>query len=197
MQRKISLDAPKAPLKEHAKPGLDKLLSFASPRHALLAPLVANTFQVLDVGISIDAPGDWYDIYARPFEDNLLSFELEHGVEVERVEYNRRHLTQARRRKRTVVAHYRGFTDLFVPIAPRTGADTVLVTGPFVTSRPTSREVQSRWRALTGRQAHPADPEFAHYLSATLSTLVLEGARAKAFQKLAECLARLMTPQGN
>jgi AraC-like DNA-binding protein len=183
--------------KPQAKPGLHEALSFASPRHALLAPVVANSFQVLDVGISIDAPGDWYDIYARPFELDLLSFELEHGVEVERVEYNRRHLTQARRLGSTVVAHYRGFTDLFVPIVTPRGADTVLVTGPFATSRPTGRDVQRRWRALAGRPGHPGDPEFAHYLAATLSTLALEGTRAAAFQKLVESLAQLMTPEGD
>jgi AraC-like DNA-binding protein len=181
---------------QRIKPRLHEALSFTSPRHALLSPLVANTFQVLDVAASIEAPGDWYDIYARPFEHDLTSFELEHGVEVERVEYNRRHLAEARRRCKTIVARHRGFTDLFVPIVSRGTPDTVLVTGPFGTTRPTSREVESRWRALTGRQADPSDPELAHYLGTTLSTLVLEGERASAFQKLVECLALLMSQEG-
>ena len=96
-------------------------------------------FQVLDVGISIDAPGDWYDIYARPFEHDLLSFELEHGVEVERVEYNRRRLAKLADQKNGGGPLPRLHRSVRADRA-RAGADTVLVTGPFVTSRPTSRE---------------------------------------------------------
>ena len=41
------------------------------------------------------------------------------------------------------------------------------------------------------------DPEFSHYLSITLSTLVLEPPRTKALQSLLECLARLIASEGS
>ena len=46
---------------------------------------------------------------------------------------------------------------------------------PSFTSRPSGADGLDRWRWLTGRQGHPADPEFAAYLRTTLDTLVLEG----------------------
>ena len=72
----------------------------------------------------------------------------------------------------------------------------VLVAGPFAEKRSTSTDILERWRHLTGRQGHPADPEFASYLSATLATLVLDGGQARAFERLLNCLARLMGGQG-
>ena len=67
-----------------------------------------------------------------------------------------------------------------------------LVTGPFGTSRATSAEILKHWRALTGRQGHPADPQFANYLEATLSTVILDGPQVSAFRQLLERLAGLM-----
>ena len=72
----------------------------------------------------------------------------------------------------------------------------ILATGPFADARPTSAEILERWRWLTGRQGHPSDPEFAHYLAVTLSTLVLDGPYASIFERLMIRLARLMAGEG-
>src|SRR5262249_54366136 len=114
----------------------------------------------------------------------------------ERFAYNQRCLARAKRHRETVVAHLAGFTDFFVPVHSNGRTDAVLVTGPLAITRPTSADVLARWRSLTGRQGHPSDPEFAHYLSSTLSTLVLDGRRLASFQKLLELLAGLMASRG-
>src|SRR5262249_10849899 len=62
--------------------------------------------------------------------------------------------------------------------------------------RPTSDEVLKRWRTVRGRQGHPADPEFAGYLRATLDTLVLDGNKLPMFQQLLGHLARLIAGNG-
>jgi AraC-like DNA-binding protein len=161
--------------------------------HALFTPLASRVFADLDIGAAVWQPDRWRDIHSR---QSLLDFEAEHGVETERFAYNQRCLARARKRRTTVVAHFSGFTDFFVPVCMNGETRAVLVTGPLTIARATSTEVLARWRALTGRQGHPTDPEFAHYLSSTLSTLVLEGKHAGTFQKLLELLARLMAAEG-
>jgi AraC-like DNA-binding protein len=138
----------------------------------------------------------WLEIHVRPPGLDITTFEVEHGVETERVAYNERCLREARRSRSTVTAEHAGLVDLFVPVVVGTTVPAVLVTGPFGTSRPKGPEVLGRWRALTGRQGHPSDPEFWRYLGSTRSTLVLEGSRPAAFRKLAEGLARSMTTAG-
>ncbi|HEV8245979.1 MAG TPA: hypothetical protein VGP93_09435, partial [Polyangiaceae bacterium] len=166
-------------------------------RHALLAPTVLNSFEVLDVAITLWEPGRWRELHERPDPHDLLAFEMLHGVEAERVAYNNRCLGEARRLKRPVLASHSGFEDLFVPVVANGRVQGVLVTGPFARSRPTSAELLEGWRSLTGRQGDPADPEFSHYLESALSTLVLEGSDFEAFQALVQCLARLMALEGS
>jgi two-component system, response regulator YesN len=161
--------------------------------HALFAPLAARVFADLDIGAAVWRPDRWRDIHMR---QNLLDFETEHGIETERFAYNQRCLARAKKQRATVVAHFAGFTDFFVPVRKNGRTDAVLVTGPLTTARSTSSDVLARWHSLTGRQGHPADPEFAHYLGTTLSTLVLEGKRVPAFQKLLELLVSLMASEG-
>src|SRR5258706_9532911 len=167
-------------------------------RHALFAPAAANVFEWLDVACTLWEHGGWWDIHERSSSADLLRFELEHGVEAERLTYNRRCLSQALHRKSTVTGEIAGFTDLFVPVCSDGGrTDGVLVTGPFATARPTSTDILERWRTLTGSRGHPSDPEFAHYVSTTLSTLVLEGTQTVAFRKLVELCAQLMAGEGS
>jgi len=161
--------------------------------HALFAPLAARVFADLDIGAAVWRPDRWRDIHMR---QNLLDFEAEHGIETERFAYNQRCLARAKKQRATVVAHFAGFTDFFVPVRVNGRTEAVLVTGPLTTARSSSTDVLARWRSLTGRQGHPADPEFAHYLASTLSTLVLEGKRALTFQRLLELLTRLMGSEG-
>src|SRR5262249_7278776 len=64
------------------------------------------------------------------------------------------------------------------------------------TARPTSTEIHERWQRLTGSRGHLSDPEFAHYIAVTLSTLVLEGKQAAAFRRRVELCAQLMAGEG-
>jgi AraC-like DNA-binding protein len=167
------------------------------PRHALLASVIAHVFEAIDVGLTLWEKGRWREVYERPDSRDLMGFEAEHGIEGERIAYNTRCMLQARRTNRTVVAEHMGFADLFVPVCWGGLVDTVLVTGPVARQRATSTDILERWRALTSRQGHPADPEFSHYVAATLSVAVLGGADFASFQRLAECVARLIVCKGS
>ena len=98
--------------------------------------------------------------------------------------------------KKIVRGGHDGYCDLFAPIVARGKVVATLVTGPFATVAPTSSEILVRWTKLTGRKGHLSDPEFAAYLTTTLSFLVLDGAKAKLFTQLVDCIAQLMAGQG-
>jgi AraC-like DNA-binding protein len=171
-----------------------------SSRHARNAALVGYVFQELDLAISLWEPGvphSWHVIYERHVHRDLFGRELEHGVETERVAYNNRCIAQARRSRRTVVGRHSGFCDLFVPLREADRVDSVLVSGPFATARPTGIDVLEGWRSLTGRNAHPSDPEFSAYLATTLSVLVLDKAEVATLQKLTQTFASLMLGEGS
>jgi AraC-like DNA-binding protein len=163
--------------------------------HALLAPLIGNVFEALRVSASVWEHGAaWFAIHTEP---NVGAFELEHGLENERGRYNSRCFRSAAEQRRPVRGDHAGFADYFVPIIAQGQVAAILVTGPFATARPTGPAVLERWRWLTKRQGHPADPEFASYLAATLSTLVLDGDRAAVFARLLACIAQLCSGQGD
>ena len=157
--------------------------------HALWAAGLANCFQFLRVSASITDGLGWRPIYMEP---NITLLEVEHGVEKQRAEYNRRLLAEARRKRRAILGSHAGLSDWFVPIIAKDKVEAILVTGPFSTARPTSTDLLERWRWLTGRQGHPADPEFAYYVSMTLSVLTLKPEQVANFEKLLTRLARLM-----
>jgi AraC-like DNA-binding protein len=161
--------------------------------HAFQAPLVASSFQFLRIGASLYDGENWFAIHA-PL--NLSFFELAHGKSAERHAYNNRLVRRAMREKKAVLAEYAGFYDFFVPVGAER-IESVLISGPFATERPTSARVLERWRWLTGRQGHPSDPEFAHYLSMTLGTLTLEPERVRAYERLLGCFASLIAGQGD
>ena len=154
-----------------------------------------HAFEQLDMAMTLWERGHWLEIRERPDDTSLMGLEMEHGAAIDRTAYNMRSLGLACRRKKTVVGRHGGFSDLFVPIVIDGRAESVLVTGPFATERPTSASVLDSWRALTGRQGHPADPEFSHYVAVTLSTLVLDRKHLAQYQRLVECVARLMASE--
>jgi AraC-like DNA-binding protein len=163
--------------------------------HALLAPVVAQTFQALRVSAAVwEHAFQWFPIHTAP---TPYSFEEAHGMDRERVRYNYRLLARAAREKRTVRGEHAGFSDLFVPIVASGKAIAILVTGPFSLARPSATQVRERWRWLTGRQADLGDPGFVSYLSLTLSSLVLDGRSLRTFRALVERLVRLMVGQGD
>jgi AraC-like DNA-binding protein len=162
--------------------------------HALLAPVVAHIFRELHVSGAVWEHGStWFPIYTEP---SIASFEPEHAVGEERYAYNDRHLEDVLRRKTAIRGEHAGYSDLFVPILVRGQVAAILVAGPFALARPTSADVLERWRWLTGRPGHLADPEFASYLATALATLVLDGGRARAFERFLDCLARLLAGEG-
>jgi AraC-like DNA-binding protein len=163
-------------------------------RHAMFAPGLSNAFEMLRVSATIRERDHWRTIH---FEPNLGAFEEEHGIVLERVKYNARSMDQARSKREPVLGRYAGLLDWFVPIVSRGHVLGVLVTGPFAAERPTSSDILARWRWLTGRQGHPADPEFAEYLEVTLSTLVLDGDRMAAFEGFLTGFARLIAGEGD
>jgi AraC-like DNA-binding protein len=166
-----------------------------------LLPGVANVFEELSVCAALREGGPWQvglgarwrAIHVRP---SLPDFEQEHGREHERDKYNVRCMTEARDTKAIVRGEHAGLSDLFVPIVVGAHVPAVLAVGPYQRSRPTSAEILARWRFITGRQGHPADPEFAYYLSMTLSTLVLDGGLEKTFERFLSCFARLVGGDG-
>jgi AraC-like DNA-binding protein len=169
----------------------------------LLAMAHADIFQSMRVSASIvsfdpawrvtDDP-QWRVLHIEP---SVVAFELEHGVEMARYRYNGTCIRKARRSRAPVLGTLGGLRDLFVPIPRAGGVRSVLVVGPFATSRATSTDVLERWRRLTGRQGHPADVEFAHYVSMTLATLVLGDRMLAIFIRFLSCLTRLIAGQGD
>jgi AraC-like DNA-binding protein len=177
-------------------------------RLGLLIPHVCKIFDDLEVGASLHILGEnegvirpklwrqgaWTDIHSI---SSLLNFEVEHGLISKRHVYNGRCMRQVQRTQRTVLGRHAGFADLFVPVGAVGKVQAVLVSGPFATERPTSTDILERWRAVSGRQGHPADREFSHYVSVMLSTLVLQGTLVDRFRQLLECLADSMMEQGS
>ncbi|HEV8245502.1 MAG TPA: helix-turn-helix domain-containing protein, partial [Polyangiaceae bacterium] len=88
-----------------------------------------------------------------------------------------------------------GLSDLFAPLIAADRVLGVLLVGPFATAKPTSASILERWRWLTRRQGHPADPEFLQFVSMTLSTLVLEPRELKAFERLITLLGLLIAAE--
>jgi len=163
--------------------------------HALLAPLVLYAFRDLRISAAVWEHGpEWWSIHSDP---TLQSFEAEHSVDTERDLYNGRQLALACKRRKTIRGEHGGHSDLYAPIVAGGKVVAVLVAGPFFTARPTGAEILNCWRLLSGRQGHMADPEFASYLAANLSMLVLDGGKALTFEKFLGCLARLMSGEGD
>jgi AraC-like DNA-binding protein len=155
---------------------------------------VANVLKVLKISGSVWSGGIWWSIHSEP---GLQLFEIEHGKGENRIAYNQRLFAEVVQKQRTVRGEHGGYYDFFVPIVADRTVQAILVVGRFATARPTAADILLRWRRLTGRQGHPADPEFAAFLAATLSVLVLEGQRSTKFQKLLESLAQLMAGSEN
>jgi AraC-like DNA-binding protein len=162
-------------------------------RHALLAPSLTNAFEMLCVSAAVYDADLWYPIHSEP---GVATFEVEHGVELTRDAYNKAHIAQARRDQEPVLGQHAGFNDFFVPIATSAKSCPVLVTGPFAAKWPTAEEIVERWRSMTGRQAHPGDPEFSDYLATTLCTLVLDDDRVATFGRWLSRVAALMAGKG-
>lgn len=177
----------------HSKLKSGQAAAQASVRHGILGPVAGRVFEQLGVGASLWYMGSWLDLHERT---EALVFEIEHGDEIERWSYNDRCLFEARQTRSSVVGSHGGSHDLFVPIRIDGVAEGVIVVGPFATAHLGSDAILEHWRQLTGRQGELSDAEFASYLTATLSMLVLEGPMVARLKRLVECLAALMACSG-
>jgi AraC-like DNA-binding protein len=162
--------------------------------HALLASAMTYAFDDLRVSASLWERGQgWLPLRIHP---NTVRFELEHGVEGRNL-YNDRCIARVLATKRTLRGEHQGYFDLFVPVLVEGAVEAIIITGPFLRARPDSVTILAHWRRLTHRRGHPADPEFAWFLSALQSVLVLQGRDASRFQRLVECMARLFSGRGD
>jgi AraC-like DNA-binding protein len=161
---------------------------------ALHAVCAGNLFEALSVSASV-----WDGVVWRPIHvaEDVLWFEVEHGVKAERYAYNARSIARALKTRQAVLGEHAGLSDFFVPVVEGKRVLGVLVTGPFATVRPTSGSILERWRWLTGRQGHSVDPEFSHYLNVMLSTLVLEGGQVQSFERVLALLTQMMSGNAN
>ncbi len=167
------------------------ILPAAAAAPATLAQILGYRFHALGIGVTLRAGKDWHAISTG---ESVVSFEFEHGKDMERLAYSRRLMARAETKGKSMVGEHAGFYDLVVPI--RKTHDHVLITGPFARARPTSADVIVRWRWITGRQGHPSAAEFRRYLSMTLATLTLEGSLPNRYQRFVECYAELLSGQG-
>ncbi|HEV8246825.1 MAG TPA: hypothetical protein VGP93_13700, partial [Polyangiaceae bacterium] len=160
-------------MRTKARPSLSARGGFPH-RQALLASALVNVFEELGVGaaVHVDASAqvseEWYPFKAHP---DVVLLEYAHGAERKRWRYNERCFARVRRERGVVRGEHGGFSDFFVPLTAIDRIGGTLVVGPFVTARPTSDEVLTNWRTLTGKHGRMGDPEFARYLSIRLSTL--------------------------
>lgn len=162
--------------------------------HALLSPALANVFEALGISATLRDKADWYALHGQP---NLVNSEVSHGQGVDRNYYNVRMLAQVEKTLQIAMGQHRGVCDFFVPIGSGGTLYAILVTGPFLLRRPTSADLLERWHSLTGRHGHPSDPEFSHYISLTLSTLVLEGEQLGRYERFLTCFAELCATRGD
>src|SRR6185436_17194973 len=115
--------------------------------HPLWAPGAAHVFQQLGVGAAITDGTLWRAMYVAP---NVTGFEREHGLQQRRNEYNRRCLADVLRTRRPVLGEHAVFLDWFVTVLVEERVAAVVVTGPFLSSPPTSASILANWQNLTG-----------------------------------------------
>jgi AraC-like DNA-binding protein len=162
--------------------------------HSLMVPVVLGAYRLLGLSGSLYSHVGWWPIHLEP---NIIPFELEHGREAERQAFNDRHFAEVERQLKPVRGLHAGHLHLFAPIVSHGAMLGLLTTGPIALTRPTSNDVTERWRWLTGRQGHPSDPEFAAFLSTTLSSVVLDKGRDRIFESLLGLVAKLLSGQGS
>ncbi|HEV8247169.1 MAG TPA: hypothetical protein VGP93_15435, partial [Polyangiaceae bacterium] len=119
--------------------------------HALLAPIAAQVFQTLGLGVTLvrgRKQEHWDPIYIAAF--NVSHFEFEHAGGAARSRYNKTSAAKAYATGKVVLGEHAGFSDLFVPVTTIAGERALLVCGPFSQQRPEAEQIREGWRALTG-----------------------------------------------
>ncbi|HEV8245773.1 MAG TPA: helix-turn-helix domain-containing protein [Polyangiaceae bacterium] len=163
--------------------------------HSLLAQITGWVFELVRVPASLTDGAHWWPLHLEPPNESVLFFESAYVTD--RSGYNERSLAEVRKHHKTFRGEHAGFCDLFVPVIASGQLVATIVTGPFALSRLSGADIRERWQRLTGRQAHPTDPEFATYLTSALSILVLDQGKARVFEELLECMAKLIAGEGD
>jgi AraC-like DNA-binding protein len=166
----------------------------------IVAPVVASVLDTLQVAGAFhvsatkQAEAGWFPIHS---EMGVMALESHARKLQRRWARDRRILARIRRERRTIVAEYVGFFDLFVPVGLVGESFVTAVVGPFARERATSSEVRRRFTAITGRLARAGDPAFLDYVGRTLATLTLEGDAYDHFRRFMECFAALARGEKN
>ena len=108
-----------------------------------------------------------------------------------------RAVERVRRDGKLSIVEHAGFHDFFMPLSDARGLWGVLIAGPFAIEKPTSGDVLSRWRRLTGGHGHASDPEFTRYVSTTLATTTFDSAALALFKRLLVGLGKLFAGRGS
>jgi AraC-like DNA-binding protein len=161
---------------------------------AVLAQVAASIFRDLGISAALTNGTDWYPLHVVK---TVFEVELAHSVEHGRWAYNGTHERKARASRRPVLGEYAGFCDLFVPVKNEHGPSAVLVVGPFLRRRSVTSDFFARWHSVVGSAPQATDPEFLHYVSATLSVLTLEGDSYEHFKRLLVKFAKLLEGSGD
>jgi AraC-like DNA-binding protein len=140
-----------------------------------------------------EEPLAWYTVTVDPRPASLVHFELYHGLERARADYNAECLAAVRRTRRPHIGHRSGSSDLFVPVVRRDKIEAILACGPFLTSRPTRQALETAWQGLAAR-TDKAD--FVDYVRGQLQSRVFEGAALDAMVRWFEVLASAMAGDG-
>jgi AraC-like DNA-binding protein len=174
---------------------LPELLPASLPGvHALFSPALVNAFETLVIGATLRDKNEWYALHSPP---SVTGFEIAHGRGVARNDYNEGLITRVRNEGKILLGQHAGMFDYFVPIGSQGEPYAVLITGPFLTRRLNGAELLERWYSITGRHGHPSDPEFAHFVTMMLATLVLPGEQLQRYEQFLTCFAKLCAAEGD
>ena len=161
--------------------------------HSLLVPVVCSVFQALRVSASMFDGRFWWSLHSEP---NITQLEVEHGVENARWAYNGRLFAEVAKQRTPIRGTHAGYFQSVRAGDRQWKGRCGVGRRSLDDERPSSASILERWRKLTGRQGHPSDPEFATYLRMSLSTLVLDGQKARLFEQLLTRLAKLIAGEG-
>src|SRR5450432_569310 len=149
--------------------------------HTLVDSLTLRRLRVGCSFVPCTEPENWFAIAPDPRRTTVTAFELLHGLEHARHEYNTSCVETVMRTKRTHVGRRTGFFDLFVPVASGHVVHGVLVCGPILGERPTAELLRDEWRKISGSAPDPNSEEFLRFVRSTLDSHPFEG---RAFDML-------------
>jgi AraC-like DNA-binding protein len=178
-------------------------VSMARGREAFALTSSKHLIEILNVldlsvgvAVSIAPPpprSDWQVLQrASEHARAILDWESRSGQWPARATHNGDSMDEVASTRRSKVATFRGFSDLYVPILIEAECVATLVAGPFLTEPPSAEQIIESWAGLRGRAAERFDRELADYARAMIHTPVLGAKPLAAFRELLEILARAL-----